>query len=129
MEYQIEKLRAGYKYLFQIRSYNDEETSDWSPSWSVKIPRDTSIPGNVENLSAEFVNKSFRFFWNPVTLNVDGTTARDIKEYKVTISDSGGDSYDVRVTDPEVYVTSDDYVSNLGPESGHSVTCTVVAVD
>jgi hypothetical protein len=126
MEYRIDKLRPGARYVFQIRSYNEEETSDWSPAFYVTIPSDTSIPANVGTVTATYTNQSFKFTWPDVTTNADASPAYDIKNYEVTISD-GTNSYTATTSDNEYIVTSDDFLSRLGV--GDNVSISVIAVD
>jgi hypothetical protein len=126
MEYRIDKLRPGARYAFQIRSLNDEETSDWSPAFYVTLPTDTSIPADVGAITATYTNKSFKFSWAAVTTNSDSTPAYDIKNYQATISD-GVETYVSTVTDTEIYVSETDYLTKLG--NGATVSCSVVAID
>lgn len=126
MEYRIDKLRPGARYAFQIRSLNEDETSEWSPAFYVTMPTDTSIPANVTGLVGSYVNKSFKFTWSAVTTNSNASPAYDIKEYVVDVND-GTNSFSVTTQDTEYVVTSDEFLSRLG--NGDTVNVSVKAVD
>jgi hypothetical protein len=126
VEYKLDRLKPGAKYVAQIRSLNDEETSEWSPGFYITTPVDTTIPANLGTVTATYVNGAFKYAWPAVVYNVDGTAIKDLDVYVVTISD-GTNSF-VETTETLSFVVDQStYSGKLG--SGPTVSCSVKARD
>jgi hypothetical protein len=126
MDFLVKNLKGGARYAIQVRSISENDVSEWSPRLIVDAEADASIPANVTGLTGLYTNRLFKFTWNAVITNQDGTPAPDVDGYRVTISD-GVNSYIVITAGTVVYVDESDYITKLG--NGDTVTCSVVAKD
>lgn len=126
MEYKLDRMKPGARYIAQIRSLNDEDTSEWSPGFYITTPTDSTIPANVGTVTGTYVGGGFKYTWPAVTLNTDGSLIRDLDVYEVTITD-GTNTYVDTTETLSYYVESSAYSIKLG--NGPTVSASVKARD
>lgn len=126
MQFKIEKLIPGKKYIAQIRSINETEVSEWSPFFSFTTSLDTLAPANVTGLSGSYTLNSFKWTWTAVTTNSDTSTLRDLAYYEVTVSD-GTNTYVTQTINTYYTVDRATYQASLG--AGGAVSVSIKAVD
>lgn len=126
MDHRIEKLRIGTRYVAQIRSINEDQTSEWSPAFYINTPTDSTIPGNISGLAGSYVGGSFKWTWLKPIYNTNGKPFKDFSYYEVVVSD-GTNSFTDRTTVPEYFVDVSSYQTNLG--NGATITVSIKAAD
>jgi len=126
MDHRLEKLRIGTRYVAQIRSINEDQTSEWSPAFYINTPTDSTIPGNVTGLSGSYSGGSFRWTWLKPIYNTNGKPFKDFSYYEITVSD-GTNSYTDRTTSRDYFVDVSTYQTKLG--NGPTLTISVKAAD
>jgi hypothetical protein len=126
MDHRLEKLRIGTRYVAQIRSINEDQTSEWSPAFYINTPTDSTIPGNVTGLSGSYSGGSFRWTWLKPIYNTNGKPFKDFSYYEITVSD-GTNSYTDRTTSRDYFIDVSTYQTKLG--NGPTLTLSVKAAD
>src|SRR5690349_19157946 len=80
-------LSPGQAYAVRVRAVRaDGQGSDWSQILRFTTVGDQIAPGPVTGLAWAAVGTSFVAKWNAPTVNSDGTALKDLKDYKVIIS-------------------------------------------
>lgn len=91
MEILLPDLTPGQDYLIQLRSKNQNGTSQWSRAYSFTTNSDVTAPSPATGLTWVVSGTSFVGEWTAPTTDSDGGPLKDFKDFKVTLTASAID--------------------------------------
>lgn len=100
----LRDLSPGTAYSIQVRAVNNEQTSEWSPLYTVVTNGDSLAPAAPTALTWTFVGTALSGTWTAPTTNTDGSTLKDFKDFQVTLT-ANSKSVVVYTTQPRYDLT------------------------
>lgn len=113
MEVLLQDLLPGQEYLIQLRSKNQNGTSQWSRAYSFTTNSDVTAPSPASDLSWTVSTTSFIGSWTVPTTDSDGKDLRDFKDFNVTLTASSVDVI-FYVTEPRFDLSLSRNISSWG---------------
>lgn len=113
MEILLPDLSPGQEYNIQLRSKNQNGSSQWSRVYSITTDSDVTAPSPATGLTWVVSGTSFVGEWIAPTTDSDGDPLKDFKDFKVTLT---ADASDVvfYVTEPRFDLSLSRNISSWG---------------
>lgn len=113
MEILLPDLLPGQEYLIQLRSKNQNGSSQWSRAYAVTTESDITAPSPATGLTWVVSGTSFVGDWTAPTTDSDGEPLKDFKDFKVTLTASATDVI-FYVTEPRFDLSLSRNISSWG---------------
>lgn len=84
MEIRLSDLVPSQAYKLQFRAVGPTGSTEWTNTYSITLPNDTTIPNNVTGAAVSYSGGNFTLAWSPVST----VTTPDLREYRVQVSNS-----------------------------------------
>lgn len=81
----LRDLEPGRLYHIQARATDGEQSSQWSQIWDLQTTSDIMPPAAPTGLSWTVEGTAFKAAWAGPTLNQDGSTLMDFKDFQVKV--------------------------------------------
>ncbi|WMI33677.1 minor tail protein [Streptomyces phage Patelgo] len=81
----LRDLEPGRLYHIQARATNGDQSSQWSQLWDLQTTSDIMPPAAPTGLTWTVEGTAFKAVWTGPTLNQDGTTLMDFKDFQVKV--------------------------------------------
>lgn len=81
----LRDLEPGRLYHIQARATDGEQSSQWSQIWDLQTTSDIMPPAAPTSLSWTVEGTAFKAVWAGPTLNQDGSTLMDFKDFQVKV--------------------------------------------
>ncbi len=89
----LRDLSPGTTYSIQLRSKNEDTTSDWSPILEFETQVDNRLPEEPTAVTWTSVGRSFLATWNSPTVLEDGSPLNNLAAFEIKITYSGTDVF------------------------------------